>query len=348
MLPLRFAWSAPIGDAAPRPAAGPMALELVLPAGRSGTAEPILATGEVGRGDTFLVYYESPARLRFGWDSSSAGIVFSPPVEVAGAGTHRLLVSMGSLLPARVGDSPDQPSAAELLRAQLLVEFDGRTVWRAPGEFQTVSGPRTVTVGSNRIGSATVRPFFTGRIIAAAPVPPVRALAEIMQVGRWMAGQIGETARYPGAVRLRLRFPREPQAAADPLIVTGRTGKGDFLYVQVIDSHHLHFGFDHWGVGGLRSPAVEADLAAPHEVVLTMDALYAPTQSAAGPWRGQVAIWLDGRRVLEGASPCHPATPEEIVLAYNLIGGSTTGLAFRGSIAGVEAVGPAELGRPGP
>jgi hypothetical protein len=172
-------------------------------------------------------------------------------------------------------------------------------------------------------------------------------LAETMQVTRWTGGPAVEEARYPGAVRLRVRFPHDVVAAADPLIVTGRTTKGDFLYVQVLDARHVRFGFDHWSVGGLVSPPVETDLAAPHELVLTMDALYPPSAPAGDPWRGRVAIWLDGRLVLSGASACHPTTAEQIILAYNLIGGSTTGPVFRGSILGVEAVGAAELGRLG-
>ena len=180
--------------------------------------------------------------------------------------------------------------------------------------------------------------------MALRPVPATRALAEAMQVGRWTAALAGEAARYPGAVRLRLRFPQAAAVAADPLIVTGRTGVGDFLYVQVLDPQHLRFGFDHWAVGGMVSLPVEADLDVVHELVLTMGALYAPADQAAGPWRSQVAVWLDGRRVLFGPSDCHPTTPEEIILGYNLIGGSTAAPAYRGEILGVQTVSPAELG----
>jgi len=338
--------AAPIADSTSWPATGPVELELTLPAGRPGTAEPLVATGGPGRGDTVFVLYEAPGQVRFGWDSSSSGAAFSAPVPSGGAGPHRLLVSMGSLLPPGSEDPAAPPSTEALLRELLLVQFDGRTILRSPGEFQPIAGPRAAILGANQVGSAILRPFFKGEILAVRPVAPAAALAEAMQVGRWEADLAGEAARYPGAVRLRVRFPRAPAAAADPLIVTGRTGVGDFLYAQVVDTRHIRFGFDHWAVGGMVSPLVEVDLTTIHELVLTMDALYAPSgQSEPAPLRGQVAIWLDGRRVLSGPSACHPTTAEQIILGYNLIGGSTTGAVFRGAVLEVAAVAPAELER---
>jgi hypothetical protein len=78
-----------------------------------------------------------------------------------------------------------------------------------------------------------------------------------------------------------------------------------------------------------------------------MDALYAPSEPGTNAAPGRVAIWLDGRRVLSGPSACHPTTPEQIILGYNLIGGSTTGPVFRGAILEVQTVTPAELARLG-
>jgi hypothetical protein len=336
---------APIANATSLPATGPVELEFVLPAGRPGTGEPLVVAGELGRSDTIFVYYVAPGQVRFGWDSAADGVVYSPIVPAAGTGPHRLLVALGSLLPAGSDDPAAPPSAETLLRGLLLLEFDGRTIFRSAGDFSHGAGPSLVTLGANRAGSALVHPFFTGEIVALRPVPAARALAEAMQVGRWTAALAGETARYPGAVRLRVRFPRAAAAAADPLIVTGRTGVGDFLYVLVLDPQHLRFGFDHWAVGGMVSPPVAVDLAAVHELVLTMGALYAPADASAGPWRSQVAVWLDGRRVLSGPSDSHPTTAGEIILGYNLIGGSTAAPAYRGLILGVQTVSPAELGK---
>lgn len=345
MLPLPAAGATFNHDSAPQAAGGPLELVLVLPTARSGTAEPLVTTGVPGSGDTLFIYYESPGRVRFGWDNSSAGVIYSSPVAVTSASPHRLLVSMGSLLPDEPAEPADPLSSTGLLRELLLVQFDGHTVMRCPGDFQRVSGARMFSLGANRIGSAVVRSFFTGDIVAVRAVAPSRALAEAMQVSRWVSSVPGDSAHYPGAVRLRIRFSRQPQAAADPLIVTGRTSKGDFLYVQILDAHHLRFGFDHWAVGGMVSPPVAADLDEIHELVLTMDALYPPSRPATNPRPGWVAIWLDGRRVLAGASACHPTAPAQIILGYNLIGGSTTGPVFRGAILDVQTVTPADLER---
>lgn len=340
--------AASLADSAVWPATGPLELEFTLPEGRVGTAEPLVTTGGLGASDTVFIYYEAPGMVRFGWDASSSGVVYSPPVPVGGAGSHRLLVAMGSLEPAGSDDPAAPPSDEALLRGLLLLQFDGRTVLRSPGEFQQGTGPQPVTLGANRAGSALVHPFFGGKILAVRPVAAALALAEAMQVGRWTELSAGEAAHFPGAVRLRVRFPRAPAAAADPLIVTGRTGVGDFLYVQVLDAHHLRFGFDHWAVGGAVSPPIETDLGLVHEVVLTMGALYAPADRTVGAWRHQVGIWLDGRRVLFAQSECHPTTAEQVILGYNLIGGSTAAPVFRGAILGVQSVLPADLERMGP
>ena len=97
------------------------------------------------------------------------------------------------------------------------------------------------------------------------------------------------------------------------------------------------------GRGGVLRPVEPRISSGIHELVLTMDALYAPSEPAVPG--GQVGIWLDGRRVLAGPSDCHPTTAEQVILGYNLIGGSTAAPVFRGAILGVQTVAPAELDR---
>jgi hypothetical protein len=188
-------------------------------------------------------------------------------------------------------------------------------------------------------------------VLPDEPAAPASAVSRL--IGPWLTNPDGRKAPFPGAMRLRVRFARQPSAVADPLVVTGRRGRGDFLYVQVVDASHLRFGFDHWGVNGFVSPLISASLESVHELVLTMDALQDPTGPSNRPWHGQIGIWMDGRWILAGPGICHPTTAAEIVVGQNLIGGSTTGAVFRGTVLSAEAMGPSDLDRmdrspPGP
>ncbi len=317
-------------------------MELVLPARPLGWAEPLVATGSPGHGDSVFIFYAALDRIRIGWQSTADGVVYSAPVAVDREKPHHLLIGAGSL----VSSAPKRATSdVELMRRLLFVELDGQTVFFVRGVFQDAGAGGVAFIGANQIGSALLHPFFTGKIVAARPVEPGLALAEALQVGRWSSALPEAAARFPGAVGLQVHFPVVPDAAADPLIVTGHTGKGDFLYAQIVDAHHVRFGFDHWAVGGLVSPPIEIDLKVAHDLVLTMGSLYRPGQAAAteSRWRDSVAIWLDGRLALAGRSPCHPTNASEIILGYNLIGGSTTGPEFRGQITAVAAVTPAML-----
>ena len=323
------------------PITGPVTLRLTLPDGTPGTAEPLVATGAPAKGDTLFVYYDSPGQVRFGWESSATGAVFSSPLK-ASPGPHELLALMGSLIPPAPAGGGDPDPQLERLRGMFLLQLDGRPVLRAQGEFQAVPPAGRAALGWNSVGSAILRPFFSGVIAAAQAEPPRKALAKAMQASRWIPATADGTARYPGAVRLRLRLAPKPDTAADPLLVTGETGKGDLLYVRVVDPGHVVFGFDHWGVGGMVSPLLPIDLRVVHEVVLTMGDLFSP---AGGAPEGErpVGVWLDGQNVLHGSSGFYRTPPEAIILGFNLIGGSTAGPYFRGAILETTAVSDAEL-----
>ena len=328
-------------DPAMTPTVGPVEFSITLPNGRPGTSEPLLAAGEAGRGDTIFVWFEKAGFVRFGWDSSASGTIFSRPVAAHGVGPHKLRISMGSLQQVVPPGSPSD-SVAAVLSHLLIVQFDDRIVLRCEGEFQRLRSPEEIAMGINRVGSAIVRPFFTGRLGPVEPLEPELALMGTTRIDRWLAASSSASKR-PGALRLIVRFSRVSAFAGDPLVVTGCGGAGDFIYVQTLDPSHVRFGFDHWALGGVASPPVKVDLGAAHDVVVTMGSLHDSLQPAERPWRDRIAVWLDGRLVLKGRSLCHPTTREQIRLGYNPIGGSTTGPVFRGTIFGADALSPVEL-----
>lgn len=117
-------------------------------------------------------------------------------------------------------------------------------------------------------------------------------------------------------------------------MVTGLTGAGDFVYVRYVDATHVAFGFDHWGIGGLKGGPVEVDYARTHRVAITFQSLY-PGDSASHK-SDLVRVAVDGRAALEGNFVCHPSRADQITIGRNLIGGSTCGSIFLGRILSVE------------
>jgi hypothetical protein len=126
----------------------------------------------------------------------------------------------------------------------------------------------------------------------------------------------------------------------EPLVVSGVTGAGDFLYVSYLDPKHVAVGFDHWGAGGLIGRPVEIDYGKSHRMALTMGSLHRPGGGADRETLVRVSI--DGQVALEGRSPCHPSKASQIRIGANPIGGSTCGPTFTGTLIsvarGTEAV----------
>jgi hypothetical protein len=56
--------------------------------------------------------------------------------------------------------------------------------------------------------------------------------------------------------------------------------------------------------------------------------------------RSRVEVVIDGRSVLSTEAATHPATPAEVTVARNAIGGSTSDPLFSGTVVFVERAGP--------
>jgi len=227
---------------------------------------------------------------------------------------HTLKIWMGSLANAQT------ENAAVPWAHRLVVIFDGHAVLNSEQVFYSAA-PETAVIGFNAQGSSTVSNQFTGRILQVRPVG-FATLPSLSFQGEY------------GAVDLTVIFPLHVPGVADPLVVTGLAGAGDLVYVRYLDSRHVSFGFDHWGVGGITSPPVEIDYGPSHRLEITIGSLY--PDGAASAWRERVRIRLDEHTVLDGRMPCHPTTRSQIHLLENLIGGSTCGPTFNGRVVSVE------------
>ena len=290
-------------------------LDVRFPVGRTGATEPILSA-TAGR-DSLLwsVTYLENHRLRLGCGGAE-GIEKVAELGYDPERTHDLGFELRG-----------SPGAAATL------VFDGAAALSVDRAFPTLPPVLVSGVAPDGPGRQ-VR--FTGPRMDLSIVPgPARAARR----SRWI----------PGAEHMIIRLPPGKEGRSEPLLVTGRSGKGDFVYVTYLDGGHVRISYDHWGYGGARSDPIEVDYRVPHEVWIGMGPLYPAPGDDAG-WRGVppaerlrlgagLSVVLDGRSVLSAAIEPFPAGPGEVAVATNRIGGSTCDADFSGNLEFSERVG---------
>jgi putative flippase GtrA len=334
-------------DAAWAGAPGPFEIRLDLGTVVAGEPEPLVGVEAESGNAVLLVERLDATRARLGYERFGAGVVWSEPVAFQPGAWQRLEVAVGGLMPEPAAPLYRRQPAVQRLRDMVHVRFDGAPVltWVHPD----VGRVRAVSLGWNGVGSGLARPRLTANVAEVRPLDPAALLAQTVALAGAAGRPEAAWGGWPGGLRLRLRFPSDRVRQAEPLLVRGVPGAGDILYVQYVDEGQVRFGLDHWGSGGPLSAPVPVRPGAEHEVVVLADLLLPPAQSgAAGPpgvdaLRGVLRVALDGRVVLAGAAPAHPAELGSLTLGTNFIGGSTAGPAFTGRIAAVAPLDDAEL-----
>jgi hypothetical protein len=286
----------------------PVELTLLLPPLRPGASDPLLVTGKGTQSDLIYCAYGPDNRVRFGLDHFGNGGPQSEFVPFDPLKPHTVTLWMASL-------------AKDASSGRLVLIFDGHTLLNVKQQYYP-GGTESALVGLNPYGATTAGKQFTGQIIRVAQVrldtlpPPPK-----------------NTGAY-GAVEMSVLFPPNMLGRGDPLVVTGVSGAGDFVYVKYVDLGHVIIGFDHWGVGGSLSDPIEVSYNDVHRIAISMDSLYPPDVRSRMP--GTVRVSLDGDEVLEAPWHCYPSSDENITVGRNEIGGSTCGREFTGRILSVE------------
>ncbi|HEX3729665.1 MAG TPA: hypothetical protein VHV47_07660 [Opitutaceae bacterium] len=294
----------------PPPAPGgplPVELSVVFPATPAERREPLLSWGEGLDGDMFYCIYDGPGRVQLGFDHADSG------------GPTGAVVSCDPARPHRV--------KLWLVEDRVMGWIDGALVLDAPCRAAPAAAG-SLRTGLNPFPSADIARRFTGLMLAAAAVAPPPAPPP------------APAAAGYGAVDADAIFPSGAIGSSEPLVVTGGTGAGDFLFVHYLDRDHLAFGFDHWGAGGPTSAPIRVDGPQPHRLEVSLGSLYAA--AAGGPWSVRLRVVLDGTTVFNEIAIFHAARPNEIFIGRNPIGGTTCGPAFTGRI--LRLVRPASPG----
>lgn len=332
---------------------GPLRLRIKFPTNRSGVSEPLLTSGEPGRADFIYVQYLDERHIRVGYDCWNVGGPLGSPVAIDLTKEHEVLVSSCAQLPPS-GNPPDglESAAWRRLQGSVFVAIDGEVVLMERVATNRAA-PNTLFVGTNVVGGSTAREGFSGEVrgIERLGWNEVLKRLEVEALSARELTQLVASASpgpawigYCGPLRLKLRFPHGVAGQAEPLVVTGTTGKGDFVYVRYLADGRVSFGFDHWGIGGAESAPVALNETRRAEVMINFGAMMPPigagiyaTNPGLADLRQRVAVTVDGRIVFSTAMASHPAAADAISVGRNLIGGSTTAAQFSGEIFSVDS-----------
>ena len=306
------AWRQTQGD-------GPIRLTLQFPPFTARRREPLLSTGRSGAGDLIFVEYLEPGKIRFGHDDWGGGLVTTRAVSYDPAEPQVVEI-----------DFPPLHRAAEpgrRVRAPLALRFNGRLLWYTARPSYPSSALDSY-VGFNCVRASTANALFTGAIMEVARVAAVLPRLDPVRAGQ-------------GPLLLEVLLPRDRPGRSEPLLVSGRTGAGDLVYIHYTDENHVQFGLDHWLAGGPLSPPVPVDYGALQTIVIRSGTLCPPAESGAwgatAPAEREAAlhhltVTLDDRVVLSCPLVPYPATSDEIHVARNPIDGSSCDPAFSGEV----------------
>jgi len=315
---------------------GPLTLEVVFPQASPGTLEPLVATGTPWFSDVLFVHYENPGTIRFVLEHAGYDGPSSPPITITPGKPHRFEIDLGSLYPPE-----EHPFFSRLTRAQMRllkrtvrIDLDGATVFRASASFYDAS-PGQVYVGENWLQPAMTTGRFSGRLLSRGEKP-----LDIDRLARAVSTEVGPAV-------LRVEFPRDQLGAAEPLVVTGTSGRADVLFVQYLDNRSFRFGFDHWSHGAIYSPIVPLDYAVPHEIEIHMGSLYPPSRPVGSLWRQKLAVRLDGREVFATRTTFYDADAFAVDIGCNSVGASSCRTYFGGNILSIKRLGM-PFARPAP
>ncbi len=329
---------------------GPLLLRLKFPAEpmAPGLSEPVLTSGSAGKANFIYVQYADANHLRFGYDCWGRGGMLGVPIVIDLAREHVVVLSSGAQLP------PGDQRPAELgpmtwsrLQNSVLVAVDGEialagSVATNPAEARSIFG------GANFAGGSTAREGFTGEIRGIdrarwqevlQRLPEDRLTAAEATERLTLASPGPDWTGYCGPLRIRVRLPLGIVGQAEPLVVSGKTGAGDFVFVRYLSDGRVTFGFDHWGVGGPESAPVALAESRRAIIVVSHGGLMPPREArlyAQSPelmaLLDSVVIAVDGRPILVASVKPYPTALENITVGRNTIGGSTTTAQFGGEI----------------
>ena len=297
---------------------GPIDLQVSFPEARhEGATEELISTGWAQQRDTVAVRYVDERRMVFTFEHRGASPIESEPVAVD-RGEHRVTVAMGSLMPAETWPGYTSRRAVETVEStrRLRVLFDGNPIFDRPQQFWPASAA-TVLVGGDPLHR------FSGHILAVNRQP--------MSVVSPPTSGAAFHATTEGAWSLAVEFPVGVAGRREPLIVTGETGRGDFIAVEYLAADRFRLIFDHWGSRGAASEPISYVPRRNYHVDIR-HAVFSKAGQRGANTPSDLVVALDRQVVWREAVVLYGIAPDEAYVGYNPIGGSCD-LLFSGRIA---------------
>jgi hypothetical protein len=297
---------------------GPVRIVARFPEFKAIVGQPLVSTGVAGAGDMLYVLYLGPGKARFGHDCWNYGLYESEPVLFDPNEDQVIEADMDSLRAPPNGGLHT-----------LRIRFNGREIASVERRFNP-STPEEVAFGYNQIGASTAENLFTGpklkpRRLAMMPSGPLSF----------------------GAVHIVAKLPQDLNRAAEPLVVTGRQGAADIVYLSFPDPGHVQVGCDHWGVGGPLSSLIAVHGGETIDVEISMGSLHYeedPEWLSVSPeerkrLKSSVVVHFNGPKVLDAPITAYSCTPEEVFVGVNPVGGSSCAAKFNGTIISSARIG---------
>ena len=216
-------------------------LAITFPFEYPGAEEPVLGSGTPGHGNLLLLHTVEGHSVQFDLDQWGVELVHSPPIPVAGDGTHKLEIFIGgevarSRLPAAWNLDPSEVLAAE---PYLRIWLDGQPVWTTPVTLNRDTY-QCISIGSNPERFSSGAAYYLGQIEPEnLSEDEIRSLIESnIQVG----------AGVPGLYSYKVEFPADGNGPGLPLFGAGVAGDGNLLFARSTRAGTYRLGLDDWGL----------------------------------------------------------------------------------------------------
>jgi hypothetical protein len=309
-------------------------LAFVFPSALAGLREPLVATGTGGVGDVVFFVGEDDTHVRLGFQHAGTDALLSEPLSIVPGRIQLLEASLGSFYPI-------SPKFGDLSKA-LIVKFNNRLVWAQEGVFSPAGAPE---FGVNVWRSASCGSAFTGKIVAAQPMPsPLGDASAAPFAFRPYWVEAGAGSGY-GALRLRLDLPRGRAGPYEPLLVSGPSvAQADYVWIQYLDAARIQLGYEHTSGGGPLSGAIPMDFGRSHTFEIDVPSLY-PAQDdgyfatwpllSAFAAKSRARIRVDGTMWIDVPVKAYESSPAQATVGENRLS-NTFGRRFTGQIIQVE------------
>jgi hypothetical protein len=265
--------------------------------------QPLLVAGRTAKADLLGIRTVDEAHFALLYESWGSGLWESGPVAFDDSRSVSLRVRFGPLLQVD-GNTP-----LAILRRSLVVWKGATPVWW----FRTVRPPDPnpeLSTFDNSIGSSGMLPEFQGLI---------RSVARDPEPWEWRPGPFA-------ALEMDLAGRG---TAEEPLVATGRAGRGDALAVRWLPGGRAQILYDHSGVLLRESEVFAWPAGRMLRLRAELPALPAlDSKGAAGSGEGRMRILLDGKRVWEERVPYFAAPSASVAVGRSPAGfaGSTRDL----------------------